>query len=271
MKQNKQGIRILLTVLTVLAVLTATGCQTGSGSGSAGTKNDPKATEIQLLKGYPEKLLPLYKCERITNVSFEVRRDISSETKDLYEWSYGKDIYTVDFLTTGTMPEVLAYYKGLMTSVDADSVSSEDFDGTLNGHPVGVSLAEMDEGLEVHLIIGQLPADSVSVNPFFDTLPQGVAEAYKKQGFYSQGYSVGENYSAGIQTTWSDTYTTNGTKEEFLTFYTERYGKKTGWGTSSYSNVQECTWKDGTTLIRVGFEDNQNDADRIYLIIQKAQ
>ena len=266
MKPNKRWMLILLAVLMVLPY---TGCQSGSGGGEEETGSNAKKGEIQLLEGYPEKLLPLYKSERITGVSFEVRRDISAETDDTYEWGYGKDIYTVDFLTTATIEEVMTYYKGLMTSIDPYYSGAEDFDATLDGHPVSVSLAELDEGLEVHLIIGQLPADYVSENPFFDSLPKGAAEVFKKQGFYSQGYSVDENYSGGIQESWVDTYTTTGTKEEFQSFYTERYGKKTGWGTSSYSNVLECTWKDGSLLMRTGFEDYPDDTDRIYLVIQK--
>ena len=266
MKRDK---RWMLIPLAILIALFGAGCQAGGGSGNENTKDQAKASSIQLLEGYPEKLLPLYKSERITGVSFEVRRDLSSETGDVYEWSYGKDIYTVDYLTTATMEEVLDYYKGLMTSIDPYYSGAEDFDGTLNGHPVGVSLAELDEGLEVHLIIGQLPADYVNENPFFDSLPKGAAEAFKKQAFYSQGYSIDENYSGGIQESWSDTYNTTGTRDEFQAFYTERYGKKSGWGTSTYSNVLECTWKDGSILVRTGFEDYQDDADRIYLVIQK--
>jgi hypothetical protein len=184
----------------------------------------PEPETLELLSGYPVELVPLYNNIKLEYCSFLVR--------DNSDYGIGKDIYTVDYLTQGTLKEVGDFYRGMMTSIDYESEESDTedyFNGVIGTQRVNVGLREQEDGiLKVVLGVGQKPEDYVTENPYFADYPQDLIEII---GTYSITDVTYEERMLG-NSSKTIRYVTSGTTEltadEFSTFYKNKYSEMEG-------------------------------------------
>jgi hypothetical protein len=187
--------------------------------GACGVSEEvPQEEEVQtggleLLSGYPEDILPLYESEKIESVGFFVRGDAN--------YVFGKDIYTVNYISSASAKDVIDYYRGLATSIDEEYSTSESLTAAIGENPVGVLLYEGENGLSVSLTLGMKPADSVEVNPYFSDYPGDLIEPFGRMTFSEQGYEARE--MTGTEVIYTESYITNIDKEAFRAFYTTKY------------------------------------------------
>jgi hypothetical protein len=163
---------------------------------------------VELLSGYPEDILPIYKSTMIESVGFFVRGDGN--------YVFGKDIYAVNYISSASAKDVIAYYRGLSTSIDEEYSTSESLTATIGENPVGVLLYEGENGLSVSLTLGMTPSESVAVNPYFSDYPGDLIEPFGRMTFSEQGYEVRESSSKEV--IYTESYITNVDKEAFRRF-----------------------------------------------------
>jgi hypothetical protein len=207
--------RTYLKVLAAATVVLITMLIMGACGAS---KEAPPVEEVQpggleLLSGYPEDILPLYKSTTVESVGFFVRGDDN--------YVFGKDIYTVNYISSASAKDVIAYYRGLATSIDEEYSTSESLTAAIGENPVGVLLYEGENGLSVSLTLGMKPTENVEVNPYFSDYPGDLIEPFGRMTFSEQGYEA-----RGINSTeviYTESYITNVDKEAFREFYATKY------------------------------------------------
>jgi len=178
----------------------------------------PPATEVkpegvELLSGYPEDILPLYNNVKIESVGFSVRAD--------YNYTVGKDIYSVSYLSSASAQDTMKYYRGLATSIDEEYSTDDSLSASIGENPIGVNFFEGENGLEVSLTLGMKPSEYVTVNPYFSDYPADLIEPFGRTTFFEQGYEVRD--ARGMETIYTETYNTDSNKEDFRAFYSSKY------------------------------------------------
>ena len=170
---------------------------------------------VSLLSGYPENILPLYNSIKIESVGFSVRGD--------YNYVFGKDIYTVRYLSSASTQDAMEYYRGLATSIDDEYSTDDSLMAEIGENPMGVYLTEDGDDLYISLTLGMKPSENVSVNPYFSDYPGDLIEPFGRGTFSEQGYEVRE--LNGTEVVYTESYITNSNKEAFREFYSIKYGE----------------------------------------------
>jgi hypothetical protein len=184
------------------------------GTGEKAIPEDKAQTGgVELLSGYPEDILPIYESTTIESVGFFVRGEGN--------YVFGKDIYTVNYISSASAKDVIEYYRGLATSIDEEYSTSESLTASIGENPLGVLLYEGENGLSVSLTLGMKASEYVAVNPYFSDYPGDLIEPFGRATFSEQGYEARE--ISGKEVIYTESYITNVDKEAFRTFYAAKY------------------------------------------------
>ncbi|MCR3922667.1 MAG: hypothetical protein NUK65_09160 [Firmicutes bacterium] len=211
--------KMLCLVVLVMIIIFATACGGKTETATpqqAPEDNTGEAEAVQLLSGYPEGILPLYKSIRVERCGFSYRDDLN--------YVIGKDLYNVLFVSEGELDEISDYYQALMTSIedeDEDYFLKEFFSGAIGENMVNVSVYELDEeSCMVALSIGLSEEEYVEENPYFTDHPENLIEEFGLQELQEITYE--ENYLAK-EKVYRTIYQTEKTAQEFTDFYLTKY------------------------------------------------
>ncbi|GEM_PF-5109323 len=217
---------IIIFVLTISMLIS--GCATESKENStATTKASATATSSSsasftvekegVLSGYPLDLLPLFKIVKVGSCSFTMRNDAN--------YVIGKDLYTLNYQSEGTIEEISKYYKEIVKDIDPDYNKVDFFEGRINGHKVVITLYDEGEGItNVSILFGLRAGDYVSENPYFSNYPKDLIEVKANSDLIQRKFELrSTTYSKKITMYYIDTYTTKASVEEIKIFYSEKY------------------------------------------------
>ena len=179
-------------------------------------QNEEPEPTVELLSGYPEDFLPLYKCDKIEMCSFSVRDDP--------DYIIGKDIYSVSYLSSAPAEEISEYYKSFIKEEEDGNPTDIQF-GILGTQRVNLGIVENDSGIaSVYLTIGQKEEDYVDENPFFKTCPQNLIEVPGKNRLMDITYE--EQAYGKKRIRYLKSFETELKEKDFTDFYTKKYAKE---------------------------------------------
>ena len=209
----RKYLRVLATVTVVMGIMVFTGAC--GDSKEVPPAADEETGGVELLSGYPEDILPVYNSNKIKSVGFYVRGEGN--------YVFGKDIYTVEYVSSSSAEDIIKYYRGLATSIDEEYSNSDSLTAVIGENPFGLLLYEDETGMNVSLTLGMLPSEYVTVNPYFSDYPGDLIEPFGRMTFSEQAYEVRE--SNGTEIIYKEAYITNVDKEAFREFYVAKYAE----------------------------------------------
>jgi hypothetical protein len=204
-------LKVLITVIVLMGIMVFMGAC--GESKEAPPAADEETGGVELLSDYPEDILPLYNSNSVKSVGFFVRGEGN--------YVFGKDIYSVEFISNASAEDLIKYYRGLATSIDEEYSNSESLTASIGENPFGVLLYEDENGLNVSLTLGMAPSEYVTINPYFSDYPGDLIEPFGRMTFSEQGYEVRD--MNGTETIYKESYITNVDKEAFRAFYAAKY------------------------------------------------
>ncbi|MFZ7121865.1 MAG: hypothetical protein ACOWWH_13080 [Eubacteriaceae bacterium] len=215
----KKRIVIFIALFFVLIFASACSGDDVNNNNSSQLENNDESNiidesqQVKLLEGYPADVLPLYKNVGITLCSFSYRDD--------YNYVIGKDIYSVDFESEGTLQEVSEYYQSIFTTIDEEYFEIDDFEGSIGDNNAFIGFSENDGTTSVSMTIGLDEDEYLDENPYFSDYPKDLIEVYAMTELQDIIYED-RNFSTR-EIRYITTYETNISQEEFIEFYYPKY------------------------------------------------
>lgn len=263
--------RIALLVPALLLALTVAGCageeepaaapdaagETPTGSPTDASAEAPAEWTVQLLEGYPEDVVPLYKSDLLDTVSYSVRNDP--------QWAAVegglRNIYHVVYQTAAAPAEVLEHYLGLMESTTDPDPSDGTIEGTIGKYTVWLNTSEQGSYNAVYMSVDLPKAEVTETNPFYTGYPADLVETPGEFVFFEDKY-----YEYLLHDTdmafWrefdiADRDGKDGpdlSLEDVYAFYQERYGDKPEFTIDR--DTRTITWTDGEYQITLVFYED---------------
>ena len=212
-----------------------------------------------LLSGYPGDILPLYKCVKVTDCSFEM---VQSDQ----EFLLGSDVYTVSYTTGATESEIVSFYNQFVVPMD-EIAFADSLEGKVGDNPVDITLdIEKDMPLAVTLQIGLTTQQQPASNPYFANYSGTVAVPSDKNTPYSTIY---RNFyeSERLTVEYVQTYVSTMTVKQFTSLYTSAFGKEAGFQKQEDSYGKSFTFTKDNSAWLVSLTKNGQSAGSIYLTI----
>jgi hypothetical protein len=257
--------RIALTALAVLLALPIMGC-TAEEEPTAATGEAPEASTgmpaewaVQLLDGWPEDTVPLYKADLLDTAYYSVRNDPQWVAVE----GGLRNIHHVVYQTAVPTAEVLEHYLGLMDSTsDADATDGY-IEGTIGKYPVEVNTTEQSSYNAVYITVDLPKAEVTDENPFYADYPAELVEAPDEFVFFEDKYYE-YLYRPTDMAFWrqfdiADRDGLNGpdlSLEDVYAYYQERYGDRSEFAIDRAS--RQVTWKDGKYSVTLAFYEGGN-------------
>jgi hypothetical protein len=164
-----------------MILATICGCSSESSSGNSNSQSGIKKGE--LLKGYPEDIMPLYKMTKIDRCSYQVRTNPN--------YIIGKDLYTVSYYSEANTEELDSYYRSIFTDIDEEASGDGFLEGNINTQHTFISFNENEEDdTYVSISLGAKKEDYADVNPYFTDYPEGLIEPIAPATIDEQNYEV---------------------------------------------------------------------------------
>lgn len=224
-------------VVAIIFMILATFCGCSSQSSSDNSNSQSSTNKGELLEGYPEDIMPLYKMVKIDSCAYNVRSDPN--------YIIGKDLYSVSYYSEASVEELNSYYRSLMTDID-EEYSSEDFiEGDINTQHTFVSLHEEEEDdTYVSISLGAKKEDYSDENPYFSDYPEGLIEKIKPATITEQNYQVQySRYNDNVIIQYFKIYTTELTVDKAVKFYSDKYNGQEGFSLTEDNNASKLYWK----------------------------
>ena len=260
--------RVTLLVLALLLALAVAGCAgeedpgTAAGSGAdaaaeeapAETPEAPAEWTVQLLEGYPEEIVPLYKSDLLDTAFYSVRNDP--------QWAAVegglRNIHHVVYQTSATPGEVLEHYLGLMSATTDGDASDGSIEGTIGKYTVWVNTTEESSYNAVYMSVDLPKAEVTETNPFYTDYPVDLVETPAEFVFFEDKYYE-YLYRSTDMAYWrqfdiADRDGQNGpdlSLEDVYAYYQERYGDKPEFALDT--DARMITWTDGKYHIVIAF------------------
>ncbi len=257
--------RALPLVLALLLALTvAAGCspaedpgstsEAPAGESSAEAPEAPAEWTPQLLEGFPEDVVPLYKSDLIDTVFYSVRNDP--------QWAAVegglRNIHPVVYQTAVAPAEVLDHYLGLMDSTTDADPSDGAIEGTIGKYTVWVNTTEQGSYNAVYMSVDLPKAEVTETNPFYAEYPADLVETPGEFVFFEDKYYEylyrGTDMAYWRQFDIADLGGEPGpdlSLEDVYAYYQERYGDKPEFAIDTASRM--ITWTDGKYHIVMAF------------------
>ncbi|MHB1137078.1 MAG: hypothetical protein ACYCXR_08675 [Coriobacteriia bacterium] len=259
--------RIALLVLALLLALTVAGCagdeDPGAAPDAAGGPAEtpaeapaeaPAEWTVQLLEGWPEDVVPLYKSDMLDTALYSVRNDP--------QWAAVegglRNIHHVVYHTAAPPAEVLEYYLGLMSATSDADASDGYIEGTIGKYEVDVNTTEESSYNAVYVTVDLPKAEVTETNPFFADYPADLVETPAEFAFFEDKYYE-YLYRSTDMAYWRqfDIADLGGEKgpdlslEDVYTYYQERYGDKAEFAIDR--DTRMITWTDGKYHVVLAF------------------
>ncbi|TDB39025.1 MAG: hypothetical protein D9V44_04995 [Actinobacteria bacterium] len=252
--------RIALLALVLLLAFSVAGCSAASEPAASPGGTPKAATEaptewaVQLLDGFPEDAVPLYKPDLLDTASYSVRNDPQ------YAAVEGglRNIHHVVYQTSTPTAEVLEHYLGLMSATTDDDASDGAIEGTIGKYTVWVNTTEESSYNAVYMSVDLPKAEVTKTNPFYADYPADLVEVPGEFVFFEDKYyeyiNRGTDMAYWRQFDIADRDTTKGpdlSLDDVYAYYQERYGDKPEFAINR--DVRQMTWKDGNYSIVMAF------------------
>ncbi len=215
--------------------------------------NNNTDLNLKLLSGYPKDILPIYKAINIEDTSFSYRDD--------YNYTVGKDIYSISYISDADIDSVSSYYLSLLTQTDEKGESWFDkysFTGAINDNHVIIGMTESyddTDNTRVNLTIGLAEKEYVNENPYFTNYPDDLVEVYGLKELQDITYKKDYFYKQELYTT---IYETDITETEFENYYKPKYENMTNFKYEKDSYGNKMTWTDRGFEIKLSYSISGN-------------
>lgn len=259
--------RILPLALAPLLALAIAGCSPADEPAAvddapaaetpAETPEVPAEWTVQLLEGWPEDVVPLYKSDLLDTAFYSVRNDP--------QWAAVegglRNIHHVVYHTAAPPAEVLEHYLGLMSEkTDADA-SDGYIEGTIGKYPVEINTTEESSYNAVYVTVDLPKAEVTETNPFYAEYPADLVETPGEFVFFEDKYYEylyrGTDMAFWRQFDIADRDGKDGpdlSLDDVYAFYQERYGDKPEFAVDTASRM--ITWTDGKYHVTLAFYES---------------
>lgn len=235
--------KIFLIIITLLLFV---GCSNDNKDIDNNVDNSEN-TNYELLEGYPEDILPLYKVSNLERMEFSYRDD--------YEYVIGKDIYTVYYESFADIDEISDYYMSLYTSIDdmdEEWFDKYSFEGNIGNNRVNIGMYESNDIVNVSLTIGLTEDKYVSENPFFEDAPTDLIVVHEMTEL--QEYTYRKDYSGEIN--YIVIFESNFNTDTFKEYYEGLYKNKTDYKYEITEYYDVISFKDGKYSVRISYSES---------------
>jgi len=261
--------RAALFLLTLLLALSVAGCAADEepaatpdatpGAADEAPAEAPVEWTVQLLDGWPEDTVPLYKSDLIDTALYSVRNDP--------QWAAVegglRNIHHVVYQTAAPTAEVLEHYLGLMSETSDADASDGYIEGTIGKYPVEINTTEESSYNAVYVTVDLPKAEVTETNPFYTGYPADLVEAPGEFIFFEDKYYE-YLYRRTDMAYWrqfdiADRDGKDGpdlSLEDVYSYYQERYGDKPEFAIDR--DARQMTWKDGTYAVIMAFYEGGN-------------
>ena len=256
--------RILPLALALLLALVVVGCSPAeepapgpdapAAEAPAEAPEAPAEWTVQLLDGFPDDTVPLYKSDLLDTASYSVRDDPQWRSVE----GGLRNIHHVVYHTAAPTAEVLEHYLGLMgEKKDADR-SDGTIEGTIGKHTVWINTTEESSYNAVYMSVDLPKAEVTESNPFYADYPAGLVEVPDEFVFFEDKYYEylyrNTDMAYWRQFDIADRDGQNGpdlSLEDVYAYYQERYGDKPEFALDT--DARMITWTDGKYHIVIAF------------------
>jgi hypothetical protein len=254
---------VILSLTLLLACLLLAGCAAGTGGETTGQTpdgtepgtGDSSATpaeepaqewQVSLLDGYPEDVVPLYESDLLDTALYSVRNDPQWFAVD----GGLRNFHHIVYQTDAQMADVLAYYRGLMDTVDEDFTFGDQIEGVIGKYKVFVNTTDQSSYKAVYVTVDLPKAEVTETNPFYADYPEGLVETPACFTFFEEIYyrtlyrQTDMSYARHFDVLdLDDDEKADLDAEGIYTFYEERYGEKDGFAIDR--EARTVSWSDG--------------------------
>lgn len=219
--------------------------------------NETAEKDPFMLEGYPLETVPLYKLKTISSSKFFVNID-PTRSEDYF----GKKVnyYNVVFKSDSKAIETLAYYSGLMTEKNTNSISDSQIEGLIGKYKVSVSQYEYEDVyIQVHL-----PAKEFTVtNPYYANYPD-VVDLLSEKNAYEMSYGLLNQKGGEIEyTQYFPLAKEEKEVDELISQFEDNYRSETDFTYDEKSNMM--IWKKNRYAVTLTFSKGHG---RIYLMMR---
>lgn len=220
----------------------------------AETPEAPAEWTVQLLEGWPEDVVPLYKSDLIDTAYYSVRDDPQWRAVE----GGLRNIHHVVYHTAAPPAEVLEHYLGLMSEKSDDDASDGYIEGTIGNYPVEINTTEESSYNAVYISVDLPKAEVTETNPFYADYPADLVETPAEFVFFEDKYYEylyrGTDMAYWRQFDIADLGGEPGpdlSLDDVYAFYQERYGDKPEFAVDTASRM--ITWTDGQYSVTIAF------------------
>lgn len=231
----KKNLKYFAAVIVFIIFTIICGCSSDSSSGNFNTQSS--SNKVDLLEGYPQDIMPLYKMVKIDGCSYEVRSDTS--------YIIGKDLYTVSYYSQASMAELNNYYRSILTYIDEKSSSEDYIEGDIKTQHTFISFkGDEKDYIYVSISLGAKKENYADENLYFTDYPKGLIESIQPATLTEQNYKV--QYSPCddcVIVQYFKIYTTKLSLGKVIKFYSDRYSRQASFTLAEDSHSSKIYWK----------------------------
>jgi len=233
----------------ILVTLLFVGCGTTKDDDKKKDEISTISQEVDLLSGYPEEVLPLYKLDNIETMTFSRRENIN--------YAIGKDLYYITYNSKASVDEVSKYYQSLMSEIEGKEEGwfmPTFFGGVVKNQNVNISMSKLDESTNfthVSLSIGLLKSQYVEKNPYFIDYPNDLVEVLYLTQLQEETY---EEDLLSKQVNYRTIYQTDKELDEIMNEYETLYKDKDSFRKEVEEKKKTFYWKDQGLDILLKYE-----------------
>lgn len=219
----------------------------------------PADWTVRPLEGWPEDVVPLYESDLVDTAYYSVRNDP--------QWAAVegglRNINHVVYQTAAEPAAVLAYYRGLMSSVNEEATFDGQIEGTIGKYTVFVNTTVESSYTAVYVTVDLPRAEVTEVNPFYAEYPAELVETPREFVFFEDKYYE-YLYRRTDMAFWRqfDIVDLGGEKgpdlslDQVYAFYQERYGERQDFTIDRDNRV--IRWTDGKYQLLLALYEGGN-------------
>ncbi len=238
-----------------LLFLVSTGC----GRQTDATTTPSEDGRFALLEDYPEDILPLYACDRVTYCLFEMKEEP--------DYTFGQDLFMLSYQTEETAESVLAYYRQRIAQQNMDLCTYDRLSGMVGAYPAVVSVCQMGVDLvQVTITLGLPDEQEPDENWYFENCPGTVfALGGNKNSLHTtafERFDIGTRFERYVLR-----YRSHLSLEEFSQLYEDAYGDWADFSMVENDNLKTYAFEDVDHRWTVSFTKTQDHGAHFLSII----